>query len=68
MTRCRSFGSLQPEEILDKLKAQIEHMDSSDEDEWGGLDDWDLGVVEYGEPCDGRSPLEPSSRLRERKV
>ncbi|XP_012259713.2 uncharacterized protein LOC105688183 [Athalia rosae] len=67
MTRCRSFGSLQSHEILDKIKSQVEENASSDEDDhWGGLDDWDLGVVDC-EPSDGRSPLEPNSRLRERK-
>lgn len=68
MTRSRSFGSLTPSQVIDELKAQDETVDSSDEDDWGGLDDWDLGVIEYQDQGDGRSPLEPSSKLWEKKV
>ncbi|XP_046735269.1 cell surface glycoprotein 1-like isoform X2 [Diprion similis] len=68
MTRCRSFGSLQPQEILEKLTAQGEQNESSEEDDWDGLDDWDLGTVEYHDPSDERPPWEPRSRLDKRKA
>ncbi|XP_046604453.1 uncharacterized protein LOC124297450 [Neodiprion virginianus] len=68
MTRCRSFGSLQPQEILEKLTAHGEQNESSEEDDWDGLDDWDLGTVEYHDPSDERPPWEPRSRLDKRKA
>ncbi|XP_015586339.1 uncharacterized protein LOC107263532 isoform X2 [Cephus cinctus] len=64
VTRSKSFGSLQPHQILDKLNNEGY---SSDEDVWGGLDDYDLGIAEHDEH-DGQPPFEPNSRLRERKV
>ncbi|XP_023289762.1 uncharacterized protein LOC105703487 [Orussus abietinus] len=67
VTRCRSFGSLLPHQILDRLRNEEEQTAESSEDEWSGLDDWDLGVVEHYEPDDGRATSVSNSRHREKK-
>lgn len=71
MTRCRSFGSLLPQQIMDKIKntpsssAANDQSDAESEDSWGGLDDWDLGVIEHDGIDDGL--FQPISRLPSKK-
>lgn len=72
MTRCRSFGSLLPQQIIDKIKntpsssAANGQSDAESEDSWGGLDDWDLGVIEHDGIDDG-AHFQPISRLPSKK-
>lgn len=75
MKRCRSFGSLKPQQLIEKLEEfQKKSYRSASEssDSWSGLDDWDLGVIEYCDPeTTSVPPLLPKSTLPpkvERKV
>lgn len=75
MKRCRSFGSLKPQQLIEKLEEFKKSNRSASEssDSWSGLDDWDLGVIEYCEPeTTSIPPLLPKSTLPpkqpERKV
>lgn len=63
MRRCKSFGSLKPQQLLEKLEEITNKEGSESSDSWSGLDDWDLDVIEY---CDAETcepPLVPKSRL-----
>lgn len=66
MKRCRSFGSLKPQQLLEKLeefKRNNSRSESESSDSWSGLDDWDLGVIEYCDPEMNAPPLTPKSTL-----
>jgi len=52
MTRCRSFGSL----LNNKLKTSKEPADIESDDSFGGLEDWDLGILEHYNPKDASLP------------
>lgn len=64
MTRCKSFGSILPQ----KHKNNSADSDNESIDSWGGLDDWDLGIIEHD--ASGKSQIPPvvsRNRLEERK-
>ncbi|XP_031346765.1 uncharacterized protein LOC116173432 isoform X1 [Photinus pyralis] len=52
MTRCRSFGSL----LNNKLKSPKVPADNESDDSFGGLEDWDLGILEHYNPKDTSLP------------
>ncbi|KAK5642996.1 hypothetical protein RI129_009163 [Pyrocoelia pectoralis] len=52
MTRCRSFGSL----LNNKLKSPKVPADIESDDSFGGLEDWDLGILEHYNPKDTSLP------------
>lgn len=62
MRRCKSFTSLKPQQLLEKLEEINNKQESESSDSWSGLDDWDLGVIEY---CDATEPppFVPKSQL-----
>lgn len=55
ITRCRSFGSLLPQQ-LKKLKVRKAPSDIESDDSFGGLEDWDLGLIEHYNPKDASLP------------
>ncbi|XP_044269040.1 uncharacterized protein LOC123014163 isoform X2 [Tribolium madens] len=56
MTRCRSFGSLLPQQLLEKLKIRKVPIDIESDDSFGGLEDWDLRIIEHYNPKDTSLP------------
>lgn len=60
MLRCKSFGSLPPKQLLEKLQNEMDFASESD-DSWEGLDDWDMEVLEHNSIQ--HSPVIPRSRL-----
>lgn len=52
MTRCRSFGSL----LNNKLKSPKVPADIESDDSFGGLEDWDLRILEHYNPKDTSLP------------
>ncbi|KAL3276003.1 hypothetical protein HHI36_020734 [Cryptolaemus montrouzieri] len=57
MIRCRSFGSLLPQQLLDKLKPSSNKItDIESDDSFGPLEDWDLGLIEHYNPRDASLP------------
>ncbi|XP_022910295.1 uncharacterized protein [Onthophagus taurus] len=57
ITRCRSFGSSLPQLLLHKLtnnKAPLAEIES--DDSFGGLEDWDLKIIEHYNPKDSSLP------------
>lgn len=56
MTRCRSIGSLLPQQLLDKLRTRPIPTDAESDDSFGGLEDWDLGIIEHYNPKDASLP------------
>lgn len=57
MTRCRSFGSLLPHVRGDKLKTPSKApADVESDDSFGGLEDWDLRIIEHYNPRDTSLP------------
>lgn len=57
MTRCRSFGSLLPLHLRDKLKTPKAPADNIESDDsFGGLEDWDLRIIEHYNPKDASLP------------
>lgn len=56
MTRCRSFGSLLPHHLRDKLKTPKAPADIESDDSFGGLEDWDLRIIEHYNPKDASLP------------
>ena len=55
--RCRSFGSSLPQLLLHKLtnvKAPLAEIES--DDSFGGLEDWDLKIIEHYNPRDSSLP------------
>ncbi|XP_018566725.1 uncharacterized protein LOC108907490 isoform X2 [Anoplophora glabripennis] len=55
ITRCRSFGSLLPQQ-LKKLRARKAPADVESDDSFGALEDWDLGLIEHYNPKDASLP------------
>lgn len=55
ITRCRSFGSLLPQQFK-KLKVRQAPADIESDDSFGGLEDWDLGLIEHYNPKDASLP------------
>lgn len=55
ITRCRSFGSLLPQQ-LKKLRSRKAPADVESDDSFGGLEDWDLGLIEHYNPKDASLP------------
>ncbi|CAH1105342.1 unnamed protein product [Psylliodes chrysocephalus] len=55
ITRCRSFGSLFPQQ-LKKLRPRKAPADIESDDSFGGLEDWDLGLIEHYNPKDASLP------------
>ncbi|KAJ8953994.1 hypothetical protein NQ318_004285 [Aromia moschata] len=55
ITRCRSFGSLFPQQ-LKKLRTRKAPADIESDDSFGGLEDWDLGLIEHYNPKDASLP------------
>ncbi|XP_008190915.1 uncharacterized protein LOC103312328 isoform X2 [Tribolium castaneum] len=62
MTRCRSFGSLLPQQLLEKLKIRKVPIDIESDDSFGGLEDWDLRIIEHYNPKDTSLPRQNGSR------
>ncbi|XP_050295764.1 uncharacterized protein LOC126735721 isoform X2 [Anthonomus grandis grandis] len=56
ITRCRSLGSLFPQQ-LKKMKLQkTKPADITSDDSFGPLEDWDLGLIEHYNPKDASLP------------
>lgn len=55
ITRCRSFGSIFPQQ-LKKLRPRKTPTDIESDDSFGGLEDWDLGLIEHYNPKDASLP------------
>ncbi|KAJ8925095.1 hypothetical protein NQ315_001267 [Exocentrus adspersus] len=55
ITRCRSFGSLLPQQ-LKKLRSRKAPPDVESDDSFGALEDWDLGLIEHYNPKDASLP------------
>lgn len=55
ITRCRSFGSLFPQQFK-KLKVRKAPADIESDDSFGVLEDWDLGLIEHYNPKDASLP------------
>ncbi|XP_050515240.1 uncharacterized protein LOC126890389 isoform X1 [Diabrotica virgifera virgifera] len=55
ITRCRSFGSIFPQQ-LKKLRPRKAPTDIESDDSFGGLEDWDLGLIEHYNPKDASLP------------
>ncbi|XP_056637595.1 uncharacterized protein LOC130445767 isoform X1 [Diorhabda sublineata] len=55
ITRCRSFGSIFPQK-LKKLRPRKTPTDIESDDSFGGLEDWDLGLIEHYNPKDASLP------------
>ncbi|XP_060534756.1 uncharacterized protein LOC132707095 isoform X2 [Cylas formicarius] len=53
--RCRSFGSLIPQQ-LKKLKTHKAPDDVESDDSFAGLEDWDLGLIEHYNPKEASLP------------
>ncbi|XP_068899049.1 uncharacterized protein [Tenebrio molitor] len=66
MTRCRSFGSLLPQQLLEKLRVRKIPIDIESDDSFGGLEDWDLRIIEHYNPRDTSLPR-PSKLPRNNK-
>lgn len=62
MKRCRSFGSLKPQQLLEKLEEfnKTQRSASESSDSWCGLDEWDLAVIEYCDPETSVPPPKPA--------
>lgn len=56
MTRCRSFGSLLPQQLANKLRARKASADVESDDSLSALEDWDLGIIEHYNPKDASLP------------
>lgn len=56
MARCRSFGSILPNQILEKLKQPKTPADIESDDSFGHLEDWDLKIIEDYNPKDASLP------------
>lgn len=57
MARCRSFGSILPNQNGDKkLKMAKNHADIESDDSFGALEDWDLRILEHYNPKDSSLP------------
>lgn len=59
MIRCRSFGSLLPQQFLDKFKPRKAPADVESDDSFGPLEDWDLRIIEHYNPKDASLPRPP---------
>lgn len=59
MTRCRSIGSLLPQQFLDKFKPRKAPADVESDDSFGPLEDWDLRIIEHYNPKDASLPRPP---------
>lgn len=69
ITRCRSFGSSLPQLLLHKLsnaKAPLAEIES--DDSFGGLDDWDLKIIEHYNPKDSSLPRQTKPVRSEQEV
>lgn len=56
MARCRSFGSILPNQLLEKLKNSKATTDVESDDSFGPLEDWDLKIIEHYNPKDASLP------------
>lgn len=57
MVRCRSFGSLLPQQLLDRLKPAPSVVPSAESDDsFAALEDWDLDLIEHYNPRDASLP------------
>lgn len=54
--RCRSFGSIFPNQLLEKLKHSKTPADVESDDSFGPLEDWDLKIIEHYNPKDTSLP------------
>lgn len=68
MTRCRSFGSLLPQQFLDKFKSRKAPADVESDDSFGPLEDWDLRIIEHYNPKDASLPRPPKQQKTEKEV
>lgn len=67
MTRCRSFGSLLPQQFLDKFKPRKIQPDVESDDSFGPLEDWDLRILEHYNPKDASLPRPPKPSQKTEK-
>ncbi|CAH0547294.1 unnamed protein product [Brassicogethes aeneus] len=56
ITRCRSFGSIFPQQIMEKLKTSKKIAEIESDDSFGPLEDWDLKIIEHYNPKDASLP------------
>lgn len=68
MTRCRSFGSLLPQQILEKLKIRKVPIDIESDDSFGGLEDWDLRIIEHYNPKDTSLPRQNNINRNSKEI
>lgn len=69
MTRCRSFGSLLPNQLLGKMKPSVKNIsDVESDDSFGGLEDWDLKLIEHYNPRDASLPRPSKSKKNSQKL
>lgn len=54
--RVRSFGSILPNQLLEKLKHSKTPADIESDDSFGPLEDWDLKIIEHYNPKDTSLP------------
>lgn len=68
MTRCRSFGSILPQQFLDKFKPRKAPADVESDDSFGPLEDWDLKIIEHYNPKDASLPRPPKPQKTEKEI
>lgn len=68
MTRCRSFGSLLPQQFLDRFKTRKAPADIESDDSFGPLEDWDLRILEHYNPKDASLPRPPKTQKTEKEI
>lgn len=57
ITRCRSFGSLLPQQLKKLKQPKLDKKeDVTSDDSFGPLEDWDLGLIEHYNPKDTSLP------------
>ncbi|ENN75143.1 hypothetical protein YQE_08256, partial [Dendroctonus ponderosae] len=67
ITRCRSFGSIFPQQ-LKKLKMQkTKPEDITSDDSFGPLEDWDVGLIEHYDPKDTSLPRPRKAAIADKK-
>nr|XP_023015603.1 serine/threonine-protein kinase CST20-like isoform X2 [Leptinotarsa decemlineata] len=67
ITRCRSFGSIFPQQ-LKKLRSRKAPAEIESDDSFGGLEDWDLGLLEHYNPKDASLPRPRKTQRNSKEI
>ncbi|KAG5895141.1 hypothetical protein JTB14_008575 [Gonioctena quinquepunctata] len=67
ITRCRSFGSIFPQQ-LKKLRNRKAPAEIESDDSFGGLEDWDLGLLEHYNPKDTSLPRPRKNQRNSKEI